>query len=220
MRLIARRGLWLIIPLAIALVALGWGVANFDEPATSQAVPPTTTREPVIVQSSCVPSGTWPLIDYSRLEKTLTFNTSMRDGRPLVGLCIVALLDNVPFEHLQYVGTCITGRQGQCSIQVPPGLIRLQFGSTTIDGLPLAESINKIAALVAPNPDAIVYFFNQTDELEISYLVAVPRPESNEIILKVGRLTDDGLMILQPDIPQWSQTSSEITPTPTIAIFG
>lgn len=214
-----RRWSWLLVPFGVALVALGWGVASFEEAATPQASP-TTTVIPVIVSSSCVPSSTWPAIDYTRPEKTLTFNTTMRDGRPLVGLCIVALLDNAPFEHLQYVGTCITGREGQCSIQVPPGLIRLQFGSTTIDGLPLAESINKITALVAPNPDAIVYFFNATDEFEISHLVAVPRPESHEVILKVARVTDDGLMILQPDVPQWSQASFELTPTPTLAIFG
>lgn len=201
---------WLIIPIGITVVAVVWGIGN-AQPATTLA--PTATPAAAQVLSSCATSITYPAIDPSRLQRPLTFNVYMQDQRPVAGLCIAAILDNAPFETLQFIGTCVTGKQGQCTMQVPAGVMRLQFGDTTIDGLSLADSINDISSLVNPAPDAIVYYIDANTIPEISYLIAVPRNTSNEIVLKTARRDEQGLFILQPDVPDWTTTTRPtITP--------
>lgn len=208
----SKRWLWLLLPIGIACAAGSWAFSNFA-PSNTIEIRPTATPAPLRVVSSCPSPSAWPQIDYLRLDKALTINASTLDGRPLVGLCIVALLDNMPFEPIQYVGTCITGNQGQCSFQVPANLVRLYFGESEIDGLPLANSLNDITSYAGPAQDSIVYIIGDDDTAAISYLVATPRRVQGEMVLKIAHRTENGLQIIRPDIPDWTSTIIEATPT-------
>ncbi len=200
--------LWLLLlPISITLLAMIWGGFSIQIENKNYTSVPTLTLEPLAVQSSCPNVTQWPTIDSVRVDKNLTINVSMLDGRPLKGLCITALLDNMPFEPIQYVSTCITGNLGQCTFRVPTNLVRLYFGTAIIDGLPLAESLNVIQSYANPSQDGIVYFIGEEETAAISYLVAVPRYEQKEIVLKIAHRTESGLVITRPEVPSWALTT-------------
>lgn len=176
-----------------------------DNTTLDYDVPSTETRQSLAVESVCSSLENWESVPVGIEERNMVVYAILRDGTPLVGLCISFIFDATPAQALQYVGACRTNQRGYCSVAVPTGLIRLHFGDTLIADLPLASSMNDLVSIPGFSTDNLAYEIAESEEFATAFLVAVPR-DDDSIILKNARPNAEGqLQILNEEIPVWAE---------------
>lgn len=192
-----------------AVVAIQPTIVNNEPAAPDEPAVLADSLPAIQAVSTCSSTSEWPRVEHDASYRPFTMRVITQNGAAVEGLCVTFLRDLLPSKPIQYVGACRTGQNGQCSLSVPVGLIRLYFSDTTIEGRSLNLSLNEIRLAGMGRTDNLAFMIDEDRTTADALLVVLPRGRSEVTIKSATVAADDSLTILNPDVPDWTQQRIE-----------
>lgn len=202
-------GLFIVGGIAVTALALVL-ISPESETGTTPQEQPTARATPV-VRSECAPVAA----DVARFEaeddvaiESFTVQVVTENSVPVPGLCLTVMRDLAPVAPPEFIATCMTNRNGRCTVQTPGGLLNVYVGLTSIDGALVSPEFGaqgRSGLIDAASTNAGITFFFPAEAPSENYLVVMPG-QGDYLTLKYAQKRPNGrIAVLNPDLPNWVQ---------------
>ncbi|MBI5930847.1 MAG: hypothetical protein HY862_16170 [Chloroflexi bacterium] len=163
---------------------------------------PTPLKGAYVVEASCAAIQGASIYQQNGDEKieSFTIHLTLPDGTPLAGVCLTFTRDRGPGEPPEIVAQCTTDAEGSCTVNIPGGVITVNFGNTKIGGIQVDSSqSNNTTSLNDASSGGLTYYF-PADEPADEPVVATPG-DGGTITVDHATTDDDGNLQPLPGDP-------------------
>src|SRR5258707_12515792 len=122
-----RRVRWIFLPILAGIV---------------MAIISLTTQptRPALAECAVIPGASPYQQQAGEGTAPLTMNVRLPDGTPIANSCLTFLRDLGPGAKPQLLSSCTTNDQGQCTVNIPGGIIIVVFGPASAAGASVDNS--------------------------------------------------------------------------------
>lgn len=163
---------------------------------------PTPLAGVYIVEASCaaIPGASLYQQNGEEEIQSFTIRLTLPDGTPLAGVCLTFTRDLGPGVPPEIVAQCTTDADGVCTVNIPGGVITVNFGNTKIGGVQVDSSQSENTdGLSDASTGGLTYYFPAEQPAD-EEVVATPG-DGGTITVDHAVTNEDGNLVPLPGTP-------------------